>query len=154
MVGSICGWKSPNMEKRLKSWQPKPWQDRPVQSPKIYITLHVSWCRSNLVVGPRLTSRFPELFFSINLYLVNLYLWEETLFYNFVFNTFYLRFRVKIFCWGMFCDQSSHFSPHVCNPRGTCKIYNMYILEKKSILSEVLDAGGILERHLEDKGTT
>lgn len=41
--------------------------------------------------------------------------------------------------------------PHTCNPWGIWEIYNMHILEKKCSLSEVSDAGGILENHLEDK---
>lgn len=32
-------------------------------------------------------------------------------------------------------------------------MYNMHTLENKSSLAEVSDAGGILERYLEDNGT-
>lgn len=32
-------------------------------------------------------------------------------------------------------------------------MYNMHTLEKESSLGEVSDAGGILETHLEEKGT-
>ena len=72
------------MGKGLRCWRPKPRPDCPVQSPKIYIILRVNWCQSDLAVGPRLPAQFPELFFSINLYLVNIM--RGNLFHNFVFN--------------------------------------------------------------------
>lgn len=153
MMGSICGYKAPIVKKVSRYWQPKLYQDCPVWSLKVYIILHVNWCQHNLVAGPGLTDQFTKcfLFFFIILYLVNMV--RRNPFLELFFKPCF-KWNVE---WKLFVRACSRikapFSHHTCNLRGIWKMYNMHTLEKKSSLGEVSDAGGILERHLEEKDT-